>query len=1138
MNHNLEFEGQTAPESTRGLFESEKRDIEWLDKRKTIELNPRGNKWLNKTVIQQQGRNSGLQIVNEGNKNNQKKSNLEDDYSQIKQQRGSSSSLSFSRRQTTSVAHFNNFPFLSKPCEDIEEEDSNHLSRADVLAETEAKLNGQSNHTSRFNNSTSSTYFFHTTRDKQSRRLSEPNTPIKQYYNNYSQHSDSVRDFNNTNHRPLFNNLTNKKMSFQYTSSNSFQQEEYITRRLSRSEFNKRSSRDWRSSCQPTIIVSPSSSRPHSMVSMMNKHRLSTGSIGVSDNGNQRKPLFVSHLPFSSALPYLKSNQLVSGLLRVNKRNRSDAYVFCEEINSDIYICGSRDRNRALDGDLVAVKLIDTEQVMMEKHEKEEAKVARNNGNPIIRTPDEEDEKEIIFGGEEDVDLVTPRFCGVIVAILERTQNQVFSGTLGLTRPSNKRIKGVNDDSQQQHRDSSVPRIIWFKPTDKRVPLIAIPVEQAPPGFIENSELFENKLFLGSIKRWPITSLHPFGVLEGELGHVQDVTVQIKAILADNNLAAQAYSELLLNQTINVKTLDEKMIEVEIQNGSRRDMRQYRCITVMDEEGDFLENALSIHSMNDGKEFEIGLHVSDITAFVDFNSALDKEAQYRYVDVYHTILEKVPLWPKELKENTSFIESKDRVAFSVIWTMNDMGDIMHTWYGKTVINSDIVLTTKDLQNILNNEDDKYKELNEDVLTLYKISRQLIEHREALYITFPQIDIQFHENHTVILPKRYLDSRIILQEFQVLANTLVAQKIGSHFPDHALLQSQAKPSKRKIQDLEQYLNSLGYEIQTESPKSLQKSINAIKDEDAKNVITNLVMKTMNQKKYFCTGAFDISKYYHYSTNTPLYTHFTSPTKCYADVIVHRQLDACLKNETYFSMESETIQKIAFRCNVKNRAISNACEQIQLVFLSYYLTNNTRIPTSRILDAIIVDVQEGSFDVILPGLCLERRIHTINLPLRSESYSPSENVLHLIWIQGKATVNANIEGAAISNIEEEFNDQLIDHSSVSEGNYLLKENSIEDETESISKRLSNKSSNTTSVSEHNVKIKTHRKSTSIRAVKGEDACSTQKECLFPNECRQSIRPFDFIKVIVSADPIRSPPLVRVLAANPFVTMQKNL
>lgn len=226
----------------------------------------------------------------------------------------------------------------------------------------------------------------------------------------------------------------------------------------------------------------------------------------------QRRALFVAHLPFSALVPLLKKHQLVSGILRVNKRNRSDAYVFCEELNADIYICGSRDRNRALEGDVVAIKLVEVEKVIREKQEKEQAKVMRNNGQPIVRKPDEEDEKEIMFGGEEDVDKVKPKYCGVVVAILERPQTQVFSGTLGLTRPSNKRSNNRNDnnddDDSHSTRSDASPRIVWFKPTDKRVPLIAIPVEQAPQGFLECSQQFENRLFLVS---YPLTChLTPF----------------------------------------------------------------------------------------------------------------------------------------------------------------------------------------------------------------------------------------------------------------------------------------------------------------------------------------------------------------------------------------------------------------------------------------------------------------------------------------------------------------------------------------------------------------------------------------------------------------------------------------------------
>ncbi|KAI9482668.1 MAG: hypothetical protein EXX96DRAFT_536053 [Benjaminiella poitrasii] len=201
----------------------------------------------------------------------------------------------------------------------------------------------------------------------------------------------------------------------------------------------------------------------------------------------KRCPLFVARLPLSALPTLFRHQQLYKSSLQVNKRNRNDAYVYFEELDDDIYICDSKDRNRALGGDMVAVKLVDVEKVLTEKQEKEEAKLVRNGSK--LRLPVEENKNEIIFGGEEEVHIVKLHYCGVVVAILERTQNQVFSVTLTLTRHNNKRAQAEEarksisgPGSLIQQRDA--PSIVWFKATDKLVPLVAIPVEQAPKDFI------------------------------------------------------------------------------------------------------------------------------------------------------------------------------------------------------------------------------------------------------------------------------------------------------------------------------------------------------------------------------------------------------------------------------------------------------------------------------------------------------------------------------------------------------------------------------------------------------------------------------------------------------------------------------
>ncbi|KAG1051304.1 hypothetical protein G6F43_006479 [Rhizopus delemar] len=689
-----------------------------------------------------------------------------------------------------------------------------------------------------------------------------------------------------------------------------------------------------------------STSRPGSLL------RLSTGSISSDPN---RKPLFISHLPFSSVLPHLKSHVLVSGILRVNRRNRSNAYVFSDELNSDIYICGSRDRNRALEGDRVAVKLIEVERIMMEKHEKEEAKLARNNGQPLIRKPDEEDEKEIMFGGEEDVDLVPPKYCGTVVAILDRAQNQVFSGTLGLTRPSHKKP----EDQQHPHP----PRIIWFKSTDKRVPLIAIPVEQAPPGFIENPDDFEHRLFLASIRRWPITSLHPFGVLEKELGDVHNVEIQLDAIFADHTICTHPLA---------VDVIQEK-------HQDRLDLRHLPCFTL----GTDRQNALTIEHLTD--TIKVGLHVSDITAFVELDSKMDKDARSRGMSV-DGVLKQIPLWPDPLHQTIELVQGQDRPAFSVIWTMTEDGRIEEIWFGKTLIHSIMLLTEDTVQEILSVDSIDEESTEADIVALYSIA--CLFHAKRHLLKAPQLKFQFDGTTPIRLDVAY-HRKPIFEEFQLLANTHVAQRIASHFPEQALLVSQPAHRDRKMRSLLAYLDSFGYPL---DPTSLASSIDAIQQEEAQKVIRALVLKCFSAERYYCSGACDISRYYHHGLDLPLYTHFASPLTRYSDVIVHHQLyQTLLDDSSLFPVE---VDKMAEHCNLRRRSADQVLENAQHLFLSCYLALQRHV-----CDAIVVGVQEGVIDVMVLPFQLERRIHTLHLPLTSDHLQDA--ALHLIWQKTETT-----------------------------------------------------------------------------------------------------------------------------------------
>jgi protein SSD1 len=268
-----------------------------------------------------------------------------------------------------------------------------------------------------------------------------------------------------------------------------------------------------------------------------NPMNLGPGQSHVGQGNQQmRKSLFAPYLPQASIPPLLAAGKLVIGVLRVHKRNRSDAYVATDSLDSDIYICGSKDRNRALEGDMVAVELLDVDEVWGTKKEKEEKKrkkeenqafdsrVQQNNRREDKKRDDVEVEGQglTLFEEEEVNDEQRPNFAGHIVAVVERMPGQLFSRTLGLLRPSSATTKEKQEAERRERegvdfhsgqREEQRPKIVWHRPTDKRVPLIAIPVDQAPVDFLAAPNKYSSTLFIAGIKRWPIASLHPFGTL-------------------------------------------------------------------------------------------------------------------------------------------------------------------------------------------------------------------------------------------------------------------------------------------------------------------------------------------------------------------------------------------------------------------------------------------------------------------------------------------------------------------------------------------------------------------------------------------------------------------------------------------------
>ena len=461
----------------------------------------------------------------------------------------------------------------------------------------------------------------------------------------------------------------------------------------------------------------------------------------------QRKTLFTPYLPQASLPALLGDGQLVSGILRVNKKNRSDAYVTSTDLDADIFICGSKDRNRALEGDLVAIELLDVDEVWSQKREKEEKKKRKDitdtriggsssndrsakegtsqsdtgggDGGGLRRrgslrqrpTQKKNDDVEVegqsllLMEEEEISDEQKPLFAGHVVAVIDRIAGQMFSGTLGLLRPSSQATKEKQEaergtSGRNQDRQQEKPKIVWFKPTDKRVPLIAIPTEQAPRDFVERHQDYANRIFVACIKRWPITSLHPFGTLVESLGEMGIEKVETDALLRDNNFGADEFSDAVLKSI----DLDEWSVDTESEDAvsSRRDLRNETTFTIDPTGTEDLNDALHVKELGNGV-IEVGIHVADAAHFIKANTLVDREAKKRGTGVFlmKRVVHMLP--PKLAADICSLLPGQQRFTVSVIFHINNQtGKIVdeETWIGKSIINSSGKLTYDDVDAVI------------------------------------------------------------------------------------------------------------------------------------------------------------------------------------------------------------------------------------------------------------------------------------------------------------------------------------------------------------------------------------------------------------------------------------------------------
>ena len=386
------------------------------------------------------------------------------------------------------------------------------------------------------------------------------------------------------------------------------------------------------------------------------------------------------------------------------------------------------------------------------------------------------------------------------------------------------------------------------------------------------------------ITEWPDKAKNPIGQVIDILGRAGENTTEMHAILAEFGLP------YVYPQSVE-KAADKIPVDITPEEINRReDFRGVTTFTIDPKDAKDFDDALSIRKLKDGL-WEVGVHIADVTHYVKEGGIIDKEAEKRATSVY-LVDRTIPMLPERLCNFLcSLRPNEEKLAFSVIFDITEKGDVKSSRVVHTVIYSDRRFTYEEAQESIETKEGEYKE---EMLMLDTIAKALREKRFAAgAINFDRYEVKFEIDEkgkpVSVYFKESKDANKLVEEFMLLANRTVAEKIGRvpkgkkakvlPYRIHDL------PDPEKLDNLNQFIARFGYKLRTSGTKTdISKSINHLLDDiqgkKEENLIETVSIRAMQKARY---STHNIG---HYGLAFEYYTHFTSPIRRFPDMMVHR------------------------------------------------------------------------------------------------------------------------------------------------------------------------------------------------------------------------------------------------------------
>jgi exosome complex exonuclease DIS3/RRP44 len=587
--------------------------------------------------------------------------------------------------------------------------------------------------------------------------------------------------------------------------------------------------------------------------------------------GAKRARLFAEHAPLSELTRRLREGTLLQGPLRVSRFSPWEARL-AREGGDEVLILGREDMNRAMEGDVVAVELLPRAQWR-----------APSSRLPQPAAPGDDGEAEAAaqvapgehYGGEAVVDGAQPT--GRVVGVLRRAwRERGYAGSLD--PPSAGRRSGAG---------ASWELLI---PADRRFPKIRIRTRQA-------AALADQRLVV-VIDSWEASSAYPSGHYVRSLGACGDREAETLLLVHEHDIDTRPFSEAV---HACVPPLPWRVPASALAEAGREDLRHLRVCSVDPPGCRDIDDALHCRRLaGDAERWECGVHIADVTAFLRPGSAMDEEASRRGTSTY-LVQRRIDMLPKALTEDICSLRGgEERLTFSCLWTMDGEANVLDVRFTKAVIRSAAALSYQEAQARMDDAG-ACDPLTCDLRQLNALAKRLRARRAAsgaLQLASPEVKFALDSETLDPLDVGMYEVREanqMVEEFMLLANCAVAAKILAAFPACSLLRRHPAPSQRMLEPLMRAAACAGLQLDGSSSAALGASLDCARrssDPYFNKLLRIMATRCMTQALYACSGLHSPKEFVHYGLAAPLYTHFTSPIRRYADVLVHRLLAAAL------------------------------------------------------------------------------------------------------------------------------------------------------------------------------------------------------------------------------------------------------